>query len=108
MHWMIAAITKNRTIEAFQKEGNPSVLTPTKKPSGGALTEEHKACNQMLSPVRAMVEHPRWVVKRQFGFVKARYCGLTKNTGQIMMLFALANLWMARKRLQPLIGKARP
>ena len=48
------------------------------------------------------------VVKRQFGFVKVRYRGLAKNTGQIMTLFALANLWMARKRLLPLLGEVRP
>jgi len=28
-----------------------------------------------------------------------RYRGLAKNTAQIVTLFALANLWMARKRL---------
>jgi len=26
------------------------------------------------------VEHPFRVIKRQFGYVKVRYCGLTKNT----------------------------
>ena len=99
---------KNRTIDAFQKEGNLSVLTPTKKPAGGTLTVEQKAFNRMLSSVRAIVEHPFRVVKRQFGFVKVRYRGLAKNTGQIVTLFALANLWMARKRLLPLLGEVRP
>ena len=98
---------KNRTIDEFQKEGNLSVLTPTKKPAGGALTEEQKAFNRMLSSVRAIVEHPFRVVKRQFGFVKVRYRGLAKNTGQIVTLFALANLWMARKRLLSLVGEVR-
>ena len=32
-------------------------------------------------------------MKRQFGFVKVRYRGLAKNSGQIVTLFALANLW---------------
>jgi len=39
------------------------------------------------------------VIKRQFGFVKVRYKGLTKNAAQIATLFALSNLWMARKQL---------
>jgi len=39
------------------------------------------------------------VLKRQFGHVKARYKGLAKNGAQVTTLFALANLWMARKRL---------
>ena len=47
----------------------------------------------------AKVEHPFRVIKRQFGHVKVRYRGLRKNTQQLCILFALANLWMARTRL---------
>ena len=75
--------------------------------SGGKLSDEQKAFNRMLSAVRAIVEHPFRVIKRQFGFVKVRYRGLTKNTGQIVTLFALANFWLARKRLLPLMGEVR-
>jgi hypothetical protein len=39
------------------------------------------------------------VIKRQFGYTKVRYRGLAKNTAQIVTLFALGNLWMARRRL---------
>jgi IS5 family transposase len=49
--------------------------------------------------VRAKVEHPFRVLKRQFGYTKVRYRGLAKNTAQIITLFALSNLWMARRRL---------
>lgn len=98
----------NRTLDHFEKEGDLSVLTPSKKPAGGELNAEQKAFNRMLSAVRAIVEHPFRVVKRQFGFVKVRYRGLAKNTGQIVTLFALANLWLARKRLLPLLGEVRP
>ena len=38
-------------------------------------------------------------LKRQFGFTKVRYRGLAKNTAQLVTLFALSNLWMARRRL---------
>lgn len=85
-----------------------SVLTPTKKPVGGELTEEQKAFNRMLLAVRAIVEHPFRVVKLHFGFVKVRYLSLAKNTGQIVTLFALANLRLARKRLVILLGEVRP
>ncbi|MCL2346065.1 MAG: IS5 family transposase [Desulfobulbus sp.] len=98
----------NRTIEHFEKEGERSILTPSKKPVGGKLTGKQKAFNRMLSAVRVIVEHPFRVVKRQFGYVKVRYRGLTKNTGQIVTLFALANLWLARKRLSPALGEVRP
>ena len=97
-----------RTIGDFEKKGHLSVLTQTKKPVGGALTGEQNAFNRMLSAVRAFVEHPFRVVKRQIRFVKVRYSGLVKNTGQIVTPFALANLWLARKRLLPLVGAVHP
>ncbi len=49
--------------------------------------------------VRAKVEHPFRVIKRQFGHVKARNRGLAKNGSQPVTLFALSNLWMARRTL---------
>lgn len=54
---------------------------------------------RIKASIRAKVEHPFRVVKRQFGFVKVRYRGLKKNTAQLMTLFALSNLWMARGKL---------
>jgi IS5 family transposase len=98
----------NRTIEDFAMEGQRCVLTPTQKPAGGKLTDAQKAFNRMLSSVRAIVEHPFRVMKRQFGFVKVRYRGLEKNTARIVTLFALVNLWLARKRWLPLLGEVRP
>ena len=66
-----------------------------KRESGRLLNEVErlKAC------VRAKVEHPFRVLKQQFGFTKVRYRGLKKNTAQIFTLFALSNLWMARRQL---------
>ena len=49
--------------------------------------------------IRAKVEHPFRVIKRQFGRVKVRYRGLAKNTAQLHTLFALSNLWMVRRTL---------
>ena len=54
---------------------------------------------QLKASVRAKVEHPFRVIKCQFGFTKVRYKGLAKNTAQLVTLFALSNLWMARKRI---------
>jgi len=61
-----------------------------------ALTEQ---IERIKASIRAKVEHPFRVIKRQFGHVKVRYRGLAKNTAQLHTLFALANLWMVRKRL---------
>lgn len=54
---------------------------------------------QLKASVRAKVEHPFRVIKCQFGFTKVRYKGLAKNTAQLMTLFALSNVWMARRQL---------
>ena len=54
---------------------------------------------KLKAGVRAKVEHPFRVVKRQFGHVKVRYRGLKKNTAQLFTLFALSNLWMVRSKL---------
>jgi IS5 family transposase len=62
----------------------------------GALTDE---IERLKARIRAKVEHPFRVIKRQFGFTKVRYRGLKKNTAQITTLFALANLWAARREL---------
>lgn len=49
--------------------------------------------------IRAKVEHPFRVIKCQFGHRKVRYRGLAKNTSQLLVMFALSNLWMVRKRI---------
>ncbi len=67
---------------------------PKKKLSSGQVKR-----NRQLSSVRAKVEHPFRVLKRQFGYVKVRYKGLMKNTAQVLTLFALTNLYMARRKL---------
>lgn len=54
---------------------------------------------QAKARIRAKVEHPFRVIKRQFGYVKVKYRGLAKNTANLMTLFALSNLWMVRRRL---------
>ena len=54
---------------------------------------------QLKASVRAKVEHPFRVVKQQFGHAKVRYRGLAKNTARLTMLFALSNLWMARRQV---------
>ena len=61
-----------------------------------ALTEQ---LERVKAGIRARVEHPFRVLKRQFGHAKVRYRGLAKNTAQLHPLFALANLWMARRKL---------
>jgi len=57
--------------------------------------------------VRAKVDHPFRVIKKQFGYVKTHVLGLAKNTAQLVALFALSNLWMARRHLLNNTGEVR-
>lgn len=66
---------------------------------GRALTEQQEASNKRLSSIRAKVEHPFRVVKRQFNYLKVRYRGIAKNAAHVFSLFALSNLYMARRRI---------
>jgi IS5 family transposase len=63
------------------------------------VDELQKKKNRNKSSVRAKVEHPFRIVKRIFGFDKVRYRGIAKNHNRLCANFALANLYMHRKRL---------
>ena len=65
-------------------------------PKLGAILDQ---IEKLKASIRAKVEHPFRVIKRQFGHTKVRYRGLFKNTAQLKTLFALSNLWMARRQL---------
>ena len=65
----------------------------------GRLKQRLKRQEHSKASVRAKVEHPFRVIKRQFGLVKVRFRGLAKNTAHVVTLFALSNLWMARRQL---------
>lgn len=54
--------------------------------------------------IRVKAEHPFGVTKRHFGHTKVRCRGLAKNMAELHVLFALANLWMARRRLQQVMA----
>jgi IS5 family transposase len=71
----------------------------------GAILDQ---IEKIKARIRAKVEHPFRVIKRQFGHTKVRYRGLFKNTAQLKTLFALSNLWMARTKLMALDGQVRP
>ena len=53
--------------------------------------------------VRAKVEHPFLIAKRDFGFTKTRYRGIGKNLNHLHVLFASAN-WLMRARAVTLMG----
>jgi IS5 family transposase len=65
------------------------------------LTEYDRKLNRLRSTTRARGEHAFLVVKRLWGFTKVRYRGLAKNTARLFTMFALANLYLVRRRLMP-------
>ena len=82
--WHVAMRPGKR--KALDKENNPI----------DALIDK---VEKIKASIRAKVEHPFRVIKRQFGYAKVRYRGLKKNTLQLKTLFALSNLWMVRHQL---------
>ena len=73
----------------------------------GAAQDAWRELERRKAQVRAKVEHPFRVIKRQFGYTKVRFRGLAKNTAQLVTLFALSNLWMARRHLLTNAGEVR-
>jgi len=71
----------------------PGMRKQLDKSSPQELLEQAKAS------IRAKVEHPFRIIKRQFGFTKTRYRGMAKNNNQLNTMFALANLYMCRHKL---------
>jgi IS5 family transposase len=80
----------------WQVATRPGKRRENKDTAWGQLLEQ---AEQLKASIRAKVEHPFRVIKRQFGHTKVRYRGLEKNTAQLFTLFALSNLWMVRKRI---------
>ncbi|MGE5302770.1 MAG: transposase [Alphaproteobacteria bacterium] len=65
------------------------------------LSTYDKLVNRSRSRQRAFGEFPFHVVKRLWGFTKVRYRGIYKNTVRAFAMFALANLYLVRRRLMP-------
>ena len=65
-----------------------------KAPKGGPLHPLDKRANRMIAMVRARVEHPFRIIKRQFDHMKTRYRGLPRNNAQFFTLVALGNLFL--------------
>ncbi|WP_316391890.1 transposase [Citrobacter farmeri] len=72
-----------------------------------ALYKAKRKIEKAKAQVRAKVEPPFRVIKRQFGYTKVRFRGLVRNTAQLVTLFALSNLWMARRHLLASAGEVR-
>ena len=70
----------------------------------GLAKEMAQQVERLKAQVRARVEHPFHILKNLFRHRKTRYRGLAKNTAQFHSLFALANLFIARRSLRSPAG----
>ena len=77
----------------------PQWYVPFKRKKGEDTTPEQKRINRLLAGIRSKVEHPFRILKCQFGYRKVRYRGLFKNEQHLFSLFALVNLYQARRHL---------
>jgi IS5 family transposase len=67
--------------------------------SDSALGQMIEKVEKIKASIRAKVEHPFHVVKNLFRHKKARYRGLAKNHAQLLSLFGLPNLVIAKRQL---------
>ena len=86
--------TKEVTWHVAMRPGKRRALN--KENAADAMIDKAEKCK---AEIRSRVEHSFGLVKRQFGHVKVRYHRIKKNTAQLVSLFALSNLWMARGEL---------
>jgi IS5 family transposase len=71
-----------------------------KPKAGRRLSSSQIKRNRRHGAIRAKVEHVFRVLKCQFGYRKVRYRGIEKNGAQVFALLALANLFLARRRVR--------
>ncbi|RZA06638.1 MAG: IS5 family transposase [Moraxellaceae bacterium] len=64
-------------------------------------TDALAKAEKIKASVRAKVEHAFFYIKRVFGYEKARYRGLAKNTNRLYVLAGLANLLRMKQCLLP-------
>ncbi len=92
----------NEDIKRFCRSNNIFYGITNKAKRNKKLSNKQRKRNKQFSSVRAKVEHPFQIIKCQWNYRKVRYRGLLKNTGQLNILFGLANLFMVRKILPKL------
>ena len=80
--------------EVAMRSGKRRLLNPERE-----LDRLLEKPEKLKASIRAKVEHPFRLIKQQFGYAKLRYRGLAKITAWLTMLFALGNLWMARRQI---------
>lgn len=87
------------TLKSFCRRCGVYYLINYKPGNGRSLTQTQQQENRRNSAIRAKVEFPFRIIKQLWGHTRVRYRGLAKNTSQLFLLFALSNLYCARRLL---------
>ena len=80
--WAIAA-TGSQADRAMANEGGIALYTAHRTTRGHELTFQQELEEKVIASLRAIVEFPFRVVKRQWGHTMVRYRGLAENTAQL-------------------------
>ena len=92
------AYADNEKKEQFEAKGGSWCIARKATP-GQVLTDTDKKWNRRMSRIRSKGEHPFRIVKHLWGYAKVRYRGILKNACQLFTLFALANIFLVRRKL---------
>lgn len=94
---------RRREIAGDEQRSRIEWRIATRKGVLRTMTGHDREVESRKAAVRAKVEHPFLIVKRDFGFTKTRYRGIAKNLHHLQVLFASAN-WLMRARAVALAG----
>jgi transposase, IS5 family len=89
----------NMTVKAHCRQAGLIYLIADKAARSVRLSGKQQRANRHKAQVRGKVEFPFRIIKQLWGHVKVRYRGLRKNASRLHFLFALSNLYQARKTL---------
>lgn len=86
-------------LKASCRQAGVAYLINDKAGNGRPLSERQRQRNRRHSSVRSKVEFPFRIIKQLWGHTRVRYRGLAKNLARLHVLFALSNLYQARRAL---------
>lgn len=89
----------NMTLKASCRQIGVAYLISDKAGNGRTLSGRQAQRNKHSASVRAKVEFPFRIIKQLWGHTRARFRGLAKNSERLFVLFALSNLYQARRSL---------
>jgi IS5 family transposase len=89
----------NNLLKTHCRQAGVLYLIQDKAHRGAPLSGKQRRANRHKSALRAKVEFPFRIIKQLWGHARVRYRGLAKNTARLHLLFALSNLYQARRAL---------